>query len=557
MTILVVEKGQYKGREFALEDGITVVGRSEDSGIPLVNDTHASRHHAEFIRKASCVVVRDLGSSNGTFINKEKLNGAQRLEIGDRIVIGRTKFVYDPMGASVVEVGDKIVTEMSQISVDEEWTASTVDAPPNLQSYEDPFQRLQTIYHYSNLMRECHSQSMLVGHILDAVFRIMSPDRAAVLLYMPESKKLEPVASRANSEDFKASAAAILVSSSVIKHCLRDRVCVVVHDAASDRRFDPDDSIGHGKIGSAICCPLLARSTVYGVLYLDTVHRIKEYSIAELELVTGIANQAALALGSVRQHQRHLEEREVRAQLDVAQRIQDKMLGHQSHVTDCLEAFGWSRPSSAIGGDFFGFFDSEVGQVIYIADSTGHGIGAALIMSMARAYLLGTMATSNLPLNKHVETLNRLLAPDMESGLYVTMLLTCFDAQARQLHYVSAGHWPPLVYRPGNDKFIELPTGGLALGILGEFTYEEAPPTDLQPGDWVVLFTDGMIEQCRSENGTDEEFGLDRMKAAIRKYVDLAPEGAVKAIVDEVDDWRDNNDQTDDYSLIMVRVKEK
>ena len=554
MPKLVVESGASAGREFALSQTEAMIGRGPENAV-FLDDHHASRHHARVRPQNGHFLIEDLGSSNGTFVNGGRIEKPWRLTSGDRIVVGKSILIFDPLHASNIdlvrtEAGD---VPISHMPVGDGGTLASfrVEEPRHV-DLTDPLTRLRVIYYYADQMRRCFDLHKLVNLTLDALFQVFEPDRGAVLLRMDREGVLEPIASRMLHPASSREDERIRISDSIVRRCLNERVSLTVLNARTDSRFSDSDSIIMSGIVSAVCCPLVTGDDAFGVVYLDTIGRMHEFSQHDLELATGIANQAAMALANALHHRAELDRREIEMQLVMARRIHDRLLPDQGLDTPRLSVFGWNRPSSSVGGDYLGIFDSPRGPMLAIGDSTGHGIGAAMIMSTARAYLVGSLASSDPPLETLMGKLDSLLAADVEPGLFVTMLLLRFEEDARRMRYVAAGHEPPLLYRAAGDCFQDLPPGGVALGLTGDFAFSETANVELHPGDRICLFTDGIVEQTDPHG---DEFGIERLSEAIRKTSTLSPKKACAVIAEHVDRWRASVDQADDLTLMIAQVR--
>jgi serine phosphatase RsbU (regulator of sigma subunit) len=552
MPTLVIEKGARRGASFTLDGSAQVIGRSPDNAIAL-DDNHASRAHAAIQLVDGRYEVSDLGSSNGTFVNGEKIAGSRALSPGDTILVGHTTLVFDQARGShvnVVSSTDSHRISLSSVPAGDMGTllGFELDARTKV-DVNDPNVRLKIIYHYADVMRRCFVDEELVSHLLDAVFTVLRPDRGAVLLKRKGVEALVPVASRTANAEQKPIEGHIRISSSILNKCLEERISVIVTDAMMDERFSASESVILKNICSAICTPLISGEELFGLLYVDTIDRFHQFSQAELDLITGIANQAAMALGNARRHEEALARRDVEMQLEVARRIHDKLLPNKELKTEVLLASGWNRQCSEVGGDYFGFFPTSTGHMFAIGDSTGHGVGAALIMSTARAYLVGALAEGCEEPRALMTRLNRLLHPDMERGLFVSFVILAVSETEGTLKYVSAGHEPPLLYRRSEDRFVELPVGGLVLGLLPEAPYEDSPVVRLQPDDRFCLFTDGILEQV---NESGEEWGLKRLREAVRASSALAPKAAIDSIIGAVDRWRGGREQGDDLTIAIA-----
>ncbi|MEQ8821653.1 MAG: SpoIIE family protein phosphatase [Sumerlaeia bacterium] len=567
MPKLLVEQGPLLGLEFKLDGpGRYLVGRHPDADIELP-DHHASRYHAEvrFSHGGDCWTVHDLNSSNGTFVNGERLTVMRTLVSGDRITIGDTILAFDPHRASDVEIvagRDSGEVAVAKATVGDEGTLLGFDfGAGHLSALEtlDPLTQLKIVYHYADLMRQATTLGQVLDTVQDAAFRVLCPDRVAVLLKTGCDGALEPAASRnAVPRNVTGRSRALTINNAIIALCVEKRKPVVVRDAISDERFSSCNSIQAADVGSALSMPLISGNEVVGVVYVDTIRGARPFSEPVIELAAAIGNQAALAIANALHHQSEIERREERMQLEVARRIHGRLLANSTFENREVEAFGYNRPSSHVGGDFHGIFKTEKGPLLAIADSTGHGVGAALLMSTVRAYLLATLEASDLSLSELLTRLNKLLLPDMDRGLFISFLVARLhhDREGQLvLHYSCAGHEPPLLYRPSTDEFITLSVGGLVLGMAGDFPYKDAPPVVMEPRDTLCFFTDGVVEQM---NPDGREFGLEGLRSAL-KAASREPtvKAASAAILARVDEWRGTQTQGDDLSLLLLRVRDR
>ncbi len=559
MPKLVIAEGSDVGKVFVLRGEKFVIGRNPKNDLYL-NDSRASRHHAELCFERGAYTLRDMGSCNGTFVNEEEIFGKHRLDPGDRIEIGATTLVFDPLNASSVSMrgqdsdyADSEPVLRMPVGDDGTLLGFRVEEHPK-EGIEDPLTRLRIVYHYADRMRLCFDIDALSKIILDAMFEIVHPDRAAVLLARNGSNELEAVASRSlHPHSVAGGSASFLVSSTIVRRCVEESSTIVIADTDATEKFKPSESMILGRIGAVIACPLISGDDIYGVLYMDVISRHHKVSGTELELLSGIASQAALAVGNALHHQDELSNRDVQLQLDVARRIHDNLIADDFFENDQLIACSINRPCSRVGGDYFGIFQTATGPLFTVSDSTGHGIGAALIMSTARAYLIATLASTEMPLNDLMSLLNRLLSKDMDQGLFVSMAMVRFEENARRLRTILAGHHPPLLFRPSTDEFLPITcAAGMVLGLVGESEFDPAGECHLESGDRIVLFTDGVIEQTNDEG---KEFTLARLRQAVAEHGAKPPAEALDAILDAIQRFRGASDQDDDITLVMIQVK--
>jgi phosphoserine phosphatase RsbU/P len=266
-------------------------------------------------------------------------------------------------------------------------------------------------------------------------------------------------------------------------------------------------------------------------------------------ILAGIANQLTLAIESSRLQEQALEQERLQRSIELAREIQESFLPEC-----CPEADGWDlaaewRAARGVGGDFYDFIvlpDDRLGLVI--ADVSDKGVGAALYMALSRAVLRAAALTTSDP----AETLrraNRVLMDDARSGMFVTVFYAIVSTRTGMMTYARAGHNPALLLRARSGEVIELRPSGVVLGILDEPALE-AGSLQVQPGDVLLMYTDGVVEAV---NEQQEEFGRERLTRALRGCADASAEDAMQRIDMAVQTFVAGQPPSDDITLIVMR----
>jgi sigma-B regulation protein RsbU (phosphoserine phosphatase) len=294
---------------------------------------------------------------------------------------------------------------------------------------------------------------------------------------------------------------------------------------------------------SSVTIPLKVGGRVIGVLCVDN-RRLNAYSSDQLKVLQAIAGHVAIAIENARVFQSEREQRErLQQESAEARAIQEALfLKPVPLIPGFALETAWC-PAGSVAGDWHDFID--LGQDRYgiaLADVSGKGMPAALLMSATRA-LLRSIAPLDPSPSRTLERLNQTLMEDFPAGKFVTMVYGVLDVRARTLSLASAGHPLPLIINH-ETSYLELETG-LPLG-LGVSSYPERT-IKLSAGTHVLLYTDGITE---AENGSDEEYGPERL---VQHF--LKPDACVNGLIDEVRRYGAASTRIDDATAVLLRSR--
>ncbi len=244
--------------------------------------------------------------------------------------------------------------------------------------------------------------------------------------------------------------------------------------------------------------------------------------------------------------------------LALAAEVQRSLLPDRAPRIPGLEIAGRNQPCEEIGGDYFDYLwqpGAEDGPFsLVVGDITGHGVDSALLMSGARAFLRmrasqpGTLADIVAAMNQH------LTGDVYESGRFMTLFYLTIDGQRRSIEWIRAGHDPALVFDPERDRFQELKGPGLALGVDQHYVYQVQSEVALQPGQILLLGTDGIWEAC---NAQGEMFGKKRFESMVRQNAGAGAADLLDAVFQALDAFSHGVKQADDITLVVVKVLPK
>jgi sigma-B regulation protein RsbU (phosphoserine phosphatase) len=295
--------------------------------------------------------------------------------------------------------------------------------------------------------------------------------------------------------------------------------------------------------------PLQTDERVIGLLYLDSPYLVREFSAEDLNLVTVMANIAAIRI----EHARLVEEEQAKKllnlELERAAEIQRKLLPSSAPNIPQLDLAGFNAPCRTVGGDYYDFLSYPDGRVgIFIGDVSGKGLAAALLMSSLRACVHVLFEDPN-QFPDQVQRLNRSITATCPSNCFITMFMAVLDPYTGRFVYCNAGHNPPLLLH-GRDGLQRLAATGIPLGMLRGTHYEQRSG-HLEKGDMLVLFSDGVTEACRL--GDEEDFGEERLLAVVRSKSDQSAAQIIESINAELCAFTGDCPLADDTTLVVVR----
>ena len=315
-----------------------------------------------------------------------------------------------------------------------------------------------------------------------------------------------------------------------------------------DVRSEPLYINARGETRSEMLAPIISNTEVIGVFDLES-DELNAYSEDDLEVLMLLAAQVAIIIEKVMLHEQLIEKKRLEGQLEVARQVQLELLPAKDPQLAGYDISAYNFPTEEVSGDYYDWvkiFDDQIGLVI--ADVSGKGVPAALLMAFLRASLRAATHIGYSP-QVSMAKVNYLLWESIERNQFVTAFYGILDATNRTLAYTNAGHNPPLLLTgDGNHRFIE--RGSLPLGMFKDTRYHEYYQT-IEPGEMLVLYTDGVTE---AQNRKGEEYGRDRLARAVKANQTLSARDLIAAVHKEVIEWTDGKGATDDVTFFVIKA---
>jgi signal transduction histidine kinase len=329
LTLLVLQ-GPDKGRRYELPDAPALLGR-ESRQLPLSDQT-VSRRHCELRPNDGLWVLHDLGSSNGTYVNGQRVGNRYDLKLGDQIRIGRTLMVFGAQpgvhsthSSNVSLAGDESMDSAIMQTVPSNDDSMVLAVPEPAAA---AMSNLRILYQLSAALGTSFDVDHVLDIVMDLVFEHVKADRGIIFLFDEKRAELTPKVARVreeatHSKDVKSHAKGTAVpidsekihaSRTIINHVVENAEGVLSSNAMADRRFSKGKSVHNLGIRSALCVPIKARrldgrdgDEVVGVIYIDSSVKNYTYSTDQLRLLTAIGVQAGLAVQNARLYQAGLQ----------------------------------------------------------------------------------------------------------------------------------------------------------------------------------------------------------------------------------------------------------
>lgn len=348
---------------------------------------------------------------------------------------------------------------------------------------------------------------------------------------------------------------------SVLVTTCEDQSVKIEPEVLSTRQYKEDSIVSeisqfiNQPVKSLLIVPLFdENSSSIGVILLVNKNGLSNFTEPNRNLLQILGQQISSIIRDKNLLKEYLLKQTIEKEIDVANRIQQKLIPKYPPQISGMDIFAINKPAKTVSGDYYDFLkhDPEGKKIGFvIADVSGKGIPAAMIMSMTRAVLKTQVADNYSPANI-LQRSNSFIISDMENNRYVTMFYGMLDTETLDFTYSKAGHNPPYWLHADTLAIEELDANGFFVGMFDSVSYEEKK-IRLSPGDKLILFTDGIVEAM---NERDEEYGQDRFINIIQKYHYFDAKSLVDKILMDVEDFVGAAPQSDDLTLMILNAKD-
>jgi sigma-B regulation protein RsbU (phosphoserine phosphatase) len=515
-----------------------VVGRSSKADLVL-SDRFLSRQHARFYRENDGWMVEDLGSRNTTLLNGRPVSSPLRVSPGDLVKLSETVITVEGFDSS----SKRPVRDEKSSSSD---TIVLRSASELLAAVErESAARLKLLNEVHRALATTLSLSEVLELLLDRTFAHLGPEEAVVFLKTPKGEL-----DRAASRRLPGAQGDFFYSRSLEHEVAEKGQAALVLDAQTDARFAAAESIMTSGVRSLLAAPLLDEVGSLGMIVLSSRVHVRRFAEQDMELLAALASVATMRIRNIALAEDAARRRELEKEIALARKIQVALLPEKLPEIKGYSIFASNNASREVSGDLYEFQGRDEGDehVIVIADVAGKGMPASLLAASFDALLMGPIEVGYPP-DIICAKVSRRLFTRTPPERYVTAFVAALDPGSGRLAYTSAGHNTALLVK-GDGQIQRLEANGLPVGLFPVVEYERAEVV-LEPGDVVVLYTDGITEAA---SPTGDEFGLDRLIDVVKKQRPREPLAALAhEIQAAVDTFADGTPFGDDQTLVMVR----
>jgi phosphoserine phosphatase RsbU/P len=549
-SIIVIDPSGHRAR-VELAPLPFKIGRQADNDL-ILRDSRASREHARIVRQGAEYRIEDAGSLHGVHVNGKRVE-SQALHNADRIEFGfpdSYQLIFALDGAELNRLIGQFGAHEKSGPV-----GGVTGAGANLA-------KLRAILDVARSLQTGLSLQDVLNSVVDAALAITGAERGFLLLRRNDDLETRVARTRQGAT---LPASDLRVPRRVIKRALEQRrdLLSMNFDPQGTGEFRPERSVADLELRSVISVPLVRISKVRGdatnvisaaeetagVLYMDSRLATADLAGGNRELLQTLAIEASTILENARLLEEERAKQKIEEELGVARTIQ------QSLLPGSLPADGWFRAcassvaSHQVGGDYYDAIPAGPhAWTAVVADVSGKGVSSALLAALLQGAFLA-VSHSDTALHKRLERINTFLNERTQGEKYATVFY-CLLERAGGLHFVNAGHCPPLVVRQAGG-IESLEATAMPVGLIESAEFEVGEIT-LADGDKIVIYTDGVTE---AQNLEGEFFGRQRLRQVVAEHHADSCHGLHEAVANAVAGFTESAPQADDVTLVVIEYR--
>jgi serine phosphatase RsbU (regulator of sigma subunit) len=513
------------------------IGRRETNDLRLAG-SEVSRDHAEIVLDPSgTYILKDRASRYGTYVNGDQVT-EHSLAHGDRIRLGRSggaEMVFLVRDTDVVEEKSPTTTAIGDL------------------------RQIGALLEGLRALGSGRVLDDVLSLVLDSAIDVGGAERGFIMLANPDVE-LEFKMARARGR-ITLSGGSFETSRKIPEEVFRTGEAKIVADLLDSGIVNLHGGTVALGIRNVLCVPLRLvrfldkaeaenhREKRIGVLYLDSRQKGTLLSSSTRAALETLATEAAVAIENARLYRETMEKARMEQEMRIAAEIQQALLPKMIRAGTFFSAAAASIPCRSIGGDFYDYVDLPQGAMGFaLGDVAGKGPPAALLSAMMQGIFAAQAATNDSP-SQTISRVNLALYRRGIESRFVTLMYGAMKPDGR-LTYCNAGHNPPLIISPGNSTQVRrLECGGPIVGLFDAATFEEET-VELQAGDWLIVFSDG-VSEAMSASG--DEYGESRIVSVVERNKELEPRQLLEAMFADVREFTRGAPQSDDITAMVLR----
>jgi sigma-B regulation protein RsbU (phosphoserine phosphatase) len=511
-----------------------------------MDDTVSRRHARIEVIDEQTINLTDLGSHNGTTVDGIRVTDLIKLSHNDIVALGKVE-----LKLTIGEISGIKDNLVSISDIDDDLTRAT------LLPMREALQPLSAKILENPIVFKAFSEigKMLIvpggdEEMLDKGLRLLQEvipvERAAIFLTGEEEEDIWLsaccLASQGHSDSF-------CISRTILKELLSQRKAILISDPQAETKYADQQSIIRSRIKSAMAVPLFDEGKVFGVLYADTTNPAHHYTEDYLRITATFGNMlAAKMINNNLLNERRAKEI-LESELAVASQIQNELLPREIPVIEDYSLEAFQIQCQQVGGDLYDVARLDDGQILLLlADVSGKGMGAALLASNILASFRAFYNTKDFRLLGATSSVSKQLLTFTRSGDFATLFIGLLNPDTNSLHFINAGHNPPLIVRSdGSTEYLN--ASGMPIGVMHFDAWKEES-IDLLAGDSIFVFTDGIPEAF---NSRDEQFGDERLEKLAMECTGQTPKEFTDSVMAEIDKFIGEFPRSDDITMMILR----
>lgn len=545
--LVVIEPNGVR-REMALTSSPFRIGRQAGNELTL-RDSRISRQQAQILSDNGSWILEDLGSRHGTFVNGEKVL-RHELQPKDKIDFGMSdsyRLVFIGEGATIEELVER------------------VEAPAPTQAGSRELYHLGVLLEVARTLGTGLSLEDVLTAVVDAAIQVTRTERGVLLTAGAPGEELQMVVAR-DAQRSTLRPDQLRVSQSVVKRVATTRREMIVSDTGDEAGgMSQNESVARLELHTVVAIPIdklpvietldatisTRQGELLGVLYLDSHAPSSAFSELDREVLRTLAREAATVIENARLFAAARAKARLDHEIEIASGIQHTLLPKSLPDLPELAVSGSTLSCHSVGGDCFDVISLGGGRFgFFVGDVSGKGISAALLATLLQGVFF-TTAAMDISLPGVFSRVNQYLCERSGEDRYATVFYGVLDKQGR-FEYVNAGHVPPLLRRK-SGQLEGLGSANFPVGMFSEAEYQSSR-IQLEPGDYLVIYTDGVSE---AQNTRNELFEEARLRRLMEDFSGQSVQEMGDAIREGMRAFTEGAAQSDDITLLVVQYKGK